>query len=119
MHLRGKDATTEVKYPDGREETLLRVPKYDFNWQIVYCQKTPLGLPPGTELHLTGHWDNSPANKWNPDPTAAVPIRAFAESQDLATLTLRQASELIRRREVSAVELTEACLRRIDTYNRL
>jgi hypothetical protein len=42
------------------------------HWQIVYYQKTPLRLPKGTELQLTGHWDNSPANKWNPDPTAAV-----------------------------------------------
>jgi hypothetical protein len=39
---------------------------------IVYYQKTPLHLPKGTELHLTGHWDNSLANTWNPDPTATV-----------------------------------------------
>jgi hypothetical protein len=72
MHLRGKDATIEARYPDGRRETLLSVPRYDFNWQIVYYQKTPLRLPKGTELHLTGHWDNSAANKWNPDPKAEV-----------------------------------------------
>jgi hypothetical protein len=72
MHLRGKDATIEVTYPDGKRETLLNVPRYDFNWQIVYYQKSPLRLPKGTELQLTGHWDNSAANKWNPDPAAAV-----------------------------------------------
>jgi hypothetical protein len=72
MHLRGKDAIIEAKYPDGKRETLLSVPRYDFNWQIVYYQRTPLRLPKGTELHLTGHWDNSRANKWNPDPIAAV-----------------------------------------------
>ena len=72
MHLRGKDATIEAKYPDGRRETLLKVPRYDFNWQIVYYQEQPLHLPKGTELHLTGHWDNSRANKWNPDPAATV-----------------------------------------------
>jgi hypothetical protein len=72
MHLRGKDAIIEAKYPDGKRETLLNVPRYDFSWQIVYYQKTPLHLPKGTELHLTDHWDNSRANKWNPDPTAAV-----------------------------------------------
>jgi hypothetical protein len=72
MHLRGKDATIEAKYPDGTRETLLNVPRYDFNWQIVYYQKKPLRLPKGTELHVTGHWDNSAANKWNPDPTAQV-----------------------------------------------
>jgi hypothetical protein len=67
-----KDATIEARYPDGKRETLLNVPRYDFNWQIVYYQKQPLRLPKGTELHLTGHWDNSAANKWNPDPTAHV-----------------------------------------------
>jgi hypothetical protein len=72
MHLRGKDATIEAQYPDGRRETLLSVPRYDFNWQIVYYQKAPRRLPKGTELHLTGHWDNSAANKWNPDPKAEV-----------------------------------------------
>ena len=36
MHLRGKDMTYHLIYPDGRDEILLRVPKYDFNWQIVY-----------------------------------------------------------------------------------
>lgn len=46
---------------------------------------------------------------------AAVPV--VGESQDLATLTLKQASDILRRREVSAVELTEACLKRIEAYN--
>ena len=46
---------------------------------------------------------------------AAVPV--FGQPQDLATLTLKQASDLIRRRTVSAVELTSACMKRIDAYN--
>jgi hypothetical protein len=72
MHLRGKDMRIEARYPAGQQETLLNVPRYDFNWQIVYYLKTPLHLPKGTELHLTAHWDNSPNNKWNPDPSATV-----------------------------------------------
>ena len=72
MHLRGKDMTIEAQYPTGERETLLSVPHYDFNWQIVYYEKKPLHLPKGTELHLTAHWDNSASNKWNPDPTATV-----------------------------------------------
>ena len=47
MHLRGKDAMIEAKYPDGKQETLLSVPRYDLNWQIVYYQKSPLHLPEG------------------------------------------------------------------------
>src|SRR5262245_3449792 len=50
--------------------------------------------------------------------TAAVAtLPVFGASQDLGTLTLKQASDLIRRRELSPVELTEACLKRMDAYN--
>ena len=46
---------------------------------------------------------------------SASPIGA--QQQDLATLTLKQASDLLRRKEVSPVELTQACLARIDRYD--
>ena len=72
MHLRGKDMKIEARYPNGERETLLDVPHYDFNWQIVYYEKAPLRFPKGTTLELTAHWDNSINNKWNPDPTATV-----------------------------------------------
>ena len=72
MHLRGKDMKIDAAYPTGEKETLLNVPHYDFNWQIVYYEKTPLHLPKGTTLELTAHWDNSPNNKWNPDPKDTV-----------------------------------------------
>lgn len=50
---------------------------------------------------------------------AAVASRvAYADSpDDLSSLTLKQASERIRSKKVSPVELTEACLDRIKTYN--
>ena len=72
MHLRGKDMRIDAKYPTGEKETLLNVPHYDLNWQIVYYEQKPLHFPKRTELELTAHWDNSPNNKWNPDPTATV-----------------------------------------------
>jgi hypothetical protein len=72
MHLRGKDMKIDAHYPTGERETLLDVPHYDFNWQIVYYEKTPLHFPSGTTLELTAHWDNSLNNKWNPDPKATV-----------------------------------------------
>ena len=34
MHLRGKSLQWVIVYPDGREQTILDVPKFDFNWQI-------------------------------------------------------------------------------------
>ncbi len=72
MHVRGKDMTYIAHYPDGRDETLLSVPKYDFNWQITYELSEPKVLPKGTRLEVIAHYDNSPANKFNPDPTKDV-----------------------------------------------
>src|SRR5688500_15432421 len=72
MHLRGKDMTYTATYPDGRKEILLRVPKYDFGWQTDYWLAQPLLLPKGTKVHVSAHFDNSPANRANPDPKATV-----------------------------------------------
>ena len=49
---------------------------------------------------------------------AASSRSTFAQSKDLARLTLRQASELVRRKSASPVELTEACLARIDRHDK-
>ncbi len=72
MHVRGKDATYTIVYPDGREEIVLRVPKYDFNWQLSYKLAEPKPMPKGSTLVITAHFDNSRANRFNPDPTATV-----------------------------------------------
>jgi hypothetical protein len=72
MHLRGKDMTYTAIYPDGRREILLRVPKYDFGWQTDYWLAQPLALPKGAKIHVSAHFDNSAANRANPDPKAIV-----------------------------------------------
>ena len=72
MHVRGKDMTYIAHYPDGTDETLLSVPKYDFNWQITYELAKPKMLPKGTKVEVVAHFDNSPGNKYNPDPTKDV-----------------------------------------------
>jgi hypothetical protein len=72
MHVRGKDMTYTAVYPDGTSEVLLRVPKYDFNFQITYDLVKPKTLPKGTKVEVVAHFDNSPGNKYNPDPTKDV-----------------------------------------------
>jgi peroxiredoxin len=72
MHLRGKDFKYDVVYPDGKTETILSVPRYDFAWQSTYHLKEPLRLPAGTQIKCLAHFDNSTKNPWNPDPTAKV-----------------------------------------------
>jgi hypothetical protein len=71
-HVRGKRWHYEATYPDGRTEVILSVPKYDFNWQHEYVFAQPLRMPAGTKIHAKAWYDNSPANKSNPDPDKEV-----------------------------------------------
>ena len=72
MHLRGKDMVYTATYSDGRREVVLRVAKFDFGWQTDYWLAEPLTLPKGSRLHVSAHFDNSSANRNNPDPAATV-----------------------------------------------
>jgi hypothetical protein len=72
MHLRGKDVTYVLTYPDGREQILMRVPKYDFNWQFNYEFAEPIKAPAGSTVKAIARFDNSAANKLNPAPHKQV-----------------------------------------------
>ncbi len=72
MHVRGKDFFYELIYPDGKQEPVLWVPRYDFGWQTTYQLTEPKILPKGTRLHCVAHFDNSPDNYANPDPSKEV-----------------------------------------------
>jgi mono/diheme cytochrome c family protein len=72
MHVRGKDMTYIAHYPDGTSETLLSVPKYDFNWQLTYHLAKPKLIPAGTRMEVIAHYDNSANNRFNPDPSQDV-----------------------------------------------
>lgn len=73
MHLRGVAAKYVLDRPDGKRETLLSVPSYDFNWQSVYRFEKPISVPKGARLTVTGVWDNSADNPNNPDASRSVP----------------------------------------------
>lgn len=72
MHFRGKAFRFTAEYPDGKKETLLDVPHYDFNWQNAYVLAEPKRLPAGTVVMCRGVFDNSADNLNNPDPTKEV-----------------------------------------------
>jgi peroxiredoxin/mono/diheme cytochrome c family protein len=72
MHLRGKSFRYIAHYPDGKEEILLDVPRYDFGWQNTYTNRKPKLLPRGTVIECIAHFDNSTENLSNPDPSSSV-----------------------------------------------
>ena len=79
MHYRGKRMRFEAVLPDGTVETLLNVPHYDFAWQSMYRLVQPRRFPAGTTVRLTGGFDNSAWNPWNPNPASEV---RFGEQTD-------------------------------------
>jgi peroxiredoxin len=72
MHYRGKHIRFAAVYPDGRRESLLSIPNFQHNWQMVYRLKEPILLPAGTEIIAEGAFDNSRFNPLNPDPAQRV-----------------------------------------------
>jgi peroxiredoxin len=72
MHVRGKAFSYEAVYADGKKETLLDVPHYDFNWQTGYRLAEPKKFPTGTRIHAVAAYDNSEKNLSNPDPKQTV-----------------------------------------------
>jgi Copper type II ascorbate-dependent monooxygenase, C-terminal domain len=71
-HLRGKSFEYRIVRPDGTSETVLKVPRYDFHWQLTYYLDKPIHLPKGTKVEVTAYYDNSANNVNNPDPTKEV-----------------------------------------------
>jgi hypothetical protein len=67
MHLRGKSMRFELLLPNGQRQLLLNVPRYDFNWQTIYRFAEPPHVPAGAWLFVTGSFDNSADNPFNPD----------------------------------------------------
>jgi hypothetical protein len=71
-HFRLTDMTYVVTYPDGREETILSVPRFDFNWQLVYEWAAPIRIAAGSTIKAIGHYDNSANNRLNPSADSEV-----------------------------------------------
>src|SRR5258705_9105212 len=69
-HQRGKSVQYKLIYPDGREEIILNVPHYDFNWQLTY--RTSLQIPKGSRIETQFVYDNSTRNRYNPNPAKWV-----------------------------------------------
>jgi len=72
MHVRGTDMKMTATFPNGKQQVLLNVPRYDFNWQLFYYPVTPVSLPRGTRVDVVAHYDNTAANRSNPNPNKRV-----------------------------------------------
>jgi peroxiredoxin len=83
-HVRGGSTQVSVLYPDGHEEIVLAVPRYDFNWQCEFYLDKPIMVPAGSRIINRWTYDNSTRNHGNPDPKKDV---AFGEQTTDEMLT--------------------------------
>ena len=67
MHLLGRSMTVTATLPDGRELGMVRIPDWDYNWQLGYAYEQPLQLPRGSRIDLVARFDNSAQNPRNPN----------------------------------------------------
>jgi hypothetical protein len=70
FHLRGKAMQVEAIFPDGRSQMVSYVKEFNFNWMTNYIFKDDASpvFPKGTIIHVSAYYDNTKANKSNPDP---------------------------------------------------
>jgi hypothetical protein len=61
-----------VVFPDGREQLILAVPRYRFDWQCEYYLAEPILIPAGSRIINRWTYDNSTRNFANPAPEKAV-----------------------------------------------
>ncbi len=74
MHLRGKGMQMTAVLPDGSNRVLSRVSDFNFNWHnnYVYADDAAPLLPKGTVIAVKSWYDNTSANRANPDPNQWV-----------------------------------------------
>lgn len=63
MHQLGKSAQLEIERADGSKDCILKIPRWDFNWQRSYALTKPLHYKRGDKLSLRCTWDNTAANQ--------------------------------------------------------
>ena len=72
MNARGKNMKFSVENPDGTMQDILSVPAYNYGWQPHYVLEQPVSIAAGSTVHVSGAFDNSVSNPFNPDPGAEV-----------------------------------------------
>ncbi len=67
MHMIGKEIKVTMTPPDGKPQTLIAIPEWDYNWQETYFFKEPIHVAAGTRFDVEAYYDNSAKNPSNPN----------------------------------------------------
>jgi tetratricopeptide (TPR) repeat protein/mono/diheme cytochrome c family protein len=106
-HYLGKTIEAHATLPDGGIQSLIDIPKWDFNWQDDYRYREPLHLPAGTRIDMRFVYDNTSANALNPNNPPRRARFGNRSTDEMATLTL----QVVPKQEGDAPLLREALMR--------
>ena len=62
MHLLGVSGRLFIER-DGKEECMLNIPRWDFNWQFFYDRVKPMVVQPSDKIGIECRWNNSKENQ--------------------------------------------------------
>ena len=86
MRSRGREFTAGVTLASGERLALIDLGRFDWRWQIRYPLAKPLELAAGSTIELSGVFDNSTENHFNPDATRAVNLGPEASDETLMAI---------------------------------
>ena len=66
-HFLAKEARAWATLPGGAVVPLIYIKDWNFHWQDVYTYEQPVALPKGTVIEMRYTYDNSAANRRNPN----------------------------------------------------
>ena len=70
MHKLGRTVRAFAITPAGDAINLIRIPNWDYSWQLTYFFNEPLTLPKGSTLIAEAQYDNTDQNPLNPNRPA-------------------------------------------------
>jgi tetratricopeptide (TPR) repeat protein len=88
-HYRARTATATAALPDGTTRTLISIPEWDFGWQDVYRFASPFWLPAGTRIRTEYVFDNSAANRRNPENPPKRARWGFKSSDEMGDVWIQ------------------------------
>jgi len=90
LHMLGKSFLAFAVKPNGDTIPLIRILRWNFNWQYFYTYKTMLRIPAGSEIVAVAEFDNTSNNPWNPNR----PPKQVSERWDSGGASMRASDEM-------------------------
>jgi hypothetical protein len=115
FHLRGKAMQVEAIRPDGTRQVISYVGNFNFNWMTnyIFADEAAPVFPKGTVIHVSAWYDNTRANKNNPDPEQWVgygerTVDEMAHAwMNVVYLTDEEYKQIVKQRGTAAVARNE------------